>query len=97
MLLLALRFYAGGGMLITFGDFCGVSKSTASIVVRKVSAAICMLRDQYLKYPQSDEEIDECVKNFYRIARFPRVIAALDCTHIKIQSPGLSVKAVSSK
>lgn len=25
---------------------------------------------------------------FYRIAAFPRVIGALDCTHVKIQSPG---------
>lgn len=25
---------------------------------------------------------------FYRFAKFPSVIGAIDCTHIKIQSPG---------
>ncbi|KAB0801261.1 hypothetical protein PPYR_05615 [Photinus pyralis] len=34
---------------------------------------------------------EECMiiqQGFYRIAAFPRVLLALDCTHVKIQSPG---------
>lgn len=38
--------------------------------------------------PYTNEEISELKQNFYNIARFPRCIGALDCTHIKIQSPG---------
>lgn len=89
MYLLTLRFFASGGMLIASGDFCGVSKSTASNVVRKVSIAICSLCDQYIQFPETEEETNATVMDFYRIAKFPRVIAALDCTHVKIQSPGL--------
>ncbi|KAJ3663949.1 hypothetical protein Zmor_008162 [Zophobas morio] len=27
-------------------------------------------------------------QGFYQLARFPQVVGALDCTHIKIKSPG---------
>lgn len=49
--------------------------------------AIANLRPQYIKMP-SDEEIDELRQSCYNIARFPRCIGAVDCTHIKIISPG---------
>lgn len=88
MFLLTLRFYASGGMLISSGDFCGVSKSTASRVVKKVSYQIAMLRNEYIKFPGSNEEIKKTVLDFYKISKFPRVLTALDCTHVKIQSPG---------
>lgn len=38
--------------------------------------------------PQSRAEIQEVQAGFYKIAKFPKVIGAIDCTHIKIQSPG---------
>lgn len=90
MLLLTLRFYATGSFLNTIGDIAGVHKSTASIVIRKVSHAIASLRDQYINLPQGNE-IQEVNRGFYEIASFPRIIGAIDCTHIKIQSPGMHV------
>ncbi|CAH2092639.1 unnamed protein product [Euphydryas editha] len=60
-LLLALRFYALGTMLLSVGDFIGVS-------------LVCVCK--------SNTE-----DGFYRIARFPRVQGAIDCTHVRIQSP----------
>ncbi|KAI4458813.1 hypothetical protein MML48_7g00005474 [Holotrichia oblita] len=87
MLLLTLRFYATGAFLNTVGDIAGVHKSTASKVIRKVSHAIASLRPQYINLPEGDE-IREVNQGFYEIASFPRVIGAIDCTHIKIQSPG---------
>lgn len=38
--------------------------------------------------PESEEEIKKVQEEFYNISRFPRCIGALDCTHVKIQSPG---------
>lgn len=32
-------------------------------------------------------EIMELKVKFYGLARFPKVIGAIDCTHIKLQSP----------
>ncbi|KAJ3645974.1 hypothetical protein Zmor_023589 [Zophobas morio] len=38
--------------------------------------------------PENELEIREAQNNVYHIARFPRVIGAPDCTHVKIESPG---------
>lgn len=88
MVLLTLRFYASGSFLITTGDFSGIHKSTASKVINKVSRAIAQLSPLYIKFPNTEEEIGRLRQKFYNIAKFPRCIGALDCTHIKIQSPG---------
>ena len=88
MILLALRFYASGSFLITCGDFCGVSVATASRIVKKVSEAIAGLSRKYIHMPCSEEAQDRTKREFYDIARFPRVIECIDCTHIRLQSPG---------
>ncbi|CAI6359257.1 unnamed protein product [Macrosiphum euphorbiae] len=87
-LLLTLRFYATGSFLITAGDFLGVSKSSACVIVRTVSTAIASLCHQFIRMPTTDEEVYTLQRCFYKIARFPRAIGAIDCTHIRIQSPG---------
>lgn len=88
MLLLTLRLYATGSMLVVAGDFCGVHKSTACKVVRKVSRAIASLRLQFIHFPETNQNILKTRQGFYDIARFPRCIGAIDCTHVRIQSPG---------
>lgn len=69
------------------GDAGGVSIATASRVVTRVSRAIASLRPRYIKMPEGDNAT-EVKQAFYNIARFPRCIGAIDCTHVKIQSPG---------
>lgn len=80
-ILLTLRFYALGTMLVAVGDYIGVSKSAASRIVRDVSQAIARLYPKYI-YVHSNTTED-----FYNIARFPRVLGAIDGTHILMQSP----------
>ncbi|XP_031353425.1 putative nuclease HARBI1 isoform X2 [Photinus pyralis] len=87
-LLLTLRLYATGSMLIAVGDFIGVDKSTASRIVKKVTTAICTLAGIYIQMPRMENAIRRNQLAFYNIARFPRVIGAIDCTHVRIQSPG---------
>ncbi|XP_031333815.1 putative nuclease HARBI1 [Photinus pyralis] len=86
-LLICLRFYASGNMLITVGDFAGVHKSSVCHIIKRVSSALCTLRPMYVSLP-TEEECMIIQQGFYRIAAFPRVLLALDCTHVKIQSPG---------
>lgn len=88
MFLLTLRFYATGSMLIVVGDFIGVDKSTASRVVDKVSQEIAKLGKTYIRFPTTQEEIRKINLGFYNIAKFPLCVGAIDCTHVKIQSPG---------
>lgn len=91
-ILLVLRFCATGCMLQTIGDFAGIHKTTASQIVKKVLSAISLLAPDYIKMPMSQQEVEKTKRNFYDIAKFPRVIGAIDCTHIKIISPGIYVK-----
>lgn len=88
MVLLTLRLFATGCFLKVVGDFGGVDKATVSRVVKKVAAAIANLRKEYISMPKTREEMQEVRQQFYKIAKFPRCIGAIDCTHIKIQSPG---------
>ena len=86
-LLIALRYYATGSSQITIGDYVGVSKPTVHRIVHRVSALIANL-DHYLQFPNTEEGIRKEQLAFYNIARFPKVVGAMDCPHIKIRSPG---------
>jgi len=41
--------------------------------------------------PRSQTEIDLVQDDFFLIRNFPKVIGAIDCTHIKIQSPNSNI------
>ncbi|XP_024875235.1 putative nuclease HARBI1, partial [Temnothorax curvispinosus] len=84
-LLLAFRFYVTGSYLISAGDFSGVSKTSAHRVVHRVTNAIARLRPRFIKFPTFADEIKTEQIKFFDIARFPRVVGCIDCTHIKIQ------------
>nr|CAI5830348.1 unnamed protein product [Callosobruchus analis] len=66
---------------MTVGDFSGISKSTAHRIIHRVSAAIA-------KFPEAVDDVKRAQTEFYKIASFPRVLGAIDCTHVKIKSPG---------
>lgn len=87
-LLMTLRFYACGCMIIAVADFGGVSKTTACLIIHRVTQAIAALKSRFIYMPEDVDEMNEVYEGFYKIARFPRVLGTLDCTHVKIQSPG---------
>lgn len=74
--------------MITIGDFIGVNKSTACRIIHRVTIAIAALRPLYINLPNNPEALKVIQLKFYNKTRFPRVIGCMDCTHIKIQSPG---------
>ncbi|XP_054091976.1 putative nuclease HARBI1 [Zeugodacus cucurbitae] len=88
MLLLTLRFFATGCMQRTSGDLCGVSKSSSCRAIKRVCHNISLLRKRFITIPLELESQREIHKQFYKISKFPRVLAAMDCTHVRIISPG---------
>lgn len=88
MLCATLRFYATGSIVQVAADFSGIHTSTCGKIIHKVSNTLAHLRPDYIRMPQNEEEIVNTRQGFYNISRFPRCIGALDCTHIKLQSPG---------
>ncbi|XP_063838190.1 putative nuclease HARBI1 [Ostrinia nubilalis] len=87
-ILLTLRFYATGTMQQCSGDLFGISKSAACKVIHLVSRTISTKFIHLIAMPQSSEEVKEVMAKFYSIAKFPSVVGAIDCTHIRIMSPG---------
>nr|XP_015839407.1 PREDICTED: putative nuclease HARBI1 [Tribolium castaneum] len=84
MWFVTLRFYATGSFLQIVSDF----SATACRIVYKVSKAIARLETIFIKLPNTNQEIQSNSREFYNIARFAKCIGALDCTPIKITSPG---------
>lgn len=68
----------------------GVSKTSACGIIKNVTNAIASLQPQFIYecMPRNDEELQQTKLKFYQIARFPHVIGAVDCTHVRLQSPG---------
>lgn len=85
---MTLRFYATGSMLIVMGDFGGIDPGTASRVIAAVSIELAGLLLTYIRMPLTDQDLEETKNEFKEIANFPNVIGAIDCTHVRIQSPG---------
>ncbi|KAF0703332.1 putative nuclease HARBI1 [Aphis craccivora] len=87
-LYMMLRYLATGSFLLCISDFAGVSESSARRYVHQVCRAIARQRPNFISFPTNDVDEKRIVNGFYSLSRFPRVVGAVDCTHIKIQSPG---------
>lgn len=68
-----------------------VHKSTICRTIKRVSQSICRLRSQFIDFPRNVEKRNIIQTGFYHLRGFPRVIGAVDCTHIKIQSPNANI------
>nr|CAI5856837.1 unnamed protein product [Callosobruchus analis] len=52
-----------------------------AVFVAHVSHAVATLRPQKVKMPEPREHI-RAQNEFYNIARYPKTLAAIDCTHV---------------
>lgn len=86
--LVTLQYYASGSFMRCVGDMSGLHKSTVCRIIHRVTRAIAKLRPHYINLPANDEEKLAVATDFYKISRFPKVLGAIDCTHIQILSPG---------
>ena len=87
-LLIPLRYYATGTFQLVVGDSFGADKSIVSRIVHKVSRILCRLFPKFVTFPHSQASIQSMMSGFYATAAFPRILGAIDCTHIPIQSIG---------
>ncbi|CAI6353257.1 unnamed protein product [Macrosiphum euphorbiae] len=87
-LYMLLRYLATGSFLLAISDFVGVSESSACRYIHQTCRAIAKQKPKFMAFPMNDVDTKRVFTGFYNRSRFPRVIGAIDCTHIKIQSPG---------
>lgn len=86
-LLLALRFYVTGAFQNVVGDHFQIAKSTTCRIIHKVTHEIALLRNRYITMPNNEQRNSVC-SEFFKINGFPNVCGAIDCIHVRIQSPG---------
>lgn len=58
-------------------------------IIKQVTKALVALRPQFIKLPTTNDDLMLIRRQFYESAGFPGVVGAVDCTHMKIQSPGM--------
>lgn len=87
-LLILLRFMAAGSMQVVVADIVGVSQTSVSRILPEVCMALLQHLRTFIRMPETAHERQEAAARFYEIAEFPRTIGAIDCTHVKIDSPG---------
>lgn len=59
-----------------------------SRIIRKVVAALAGKMSNFIKFSVQPMALQRTKEGFYNIAQFPQCIGAIDCTHVKIKSPG---------
>jgi hypothetical protein len=88
MVFITLRYLATGAMGQLIGDSNGVDKATVSRAIPKVINAIARRRAEFINMPDNEQAKNKIKQSFFNISKFPRCVGAVDCTHVKIQSPG---------
>lgn len=88
-MLTLLRLFATGGHLDAVADFAGMHTSTVSRIIVRVSEAIARLAPNYISMTNNMDDILKTQEDFFDVARFPKVIGAIDCSHFRILSPGI--------
>ncbi|CAN7945794.1 unnamed protein product, partial [Ixodes hexagonus] len=87
-LLVTLRFYGAGTFQVVTGDLVHVSQPTVCRAVGIVTRLIARhLFQQLVCFPDASQ-FGTVMCEFYELARFPGVTGCIDCTHVRIKSPG---------
>ena len=83
----SLNFLAQKGFFRLNGDVIGVSKSSVSICLREFLKAFIKYANRFIRFPVEEERLRAIRQDFYEIKGFPKVIGAIDGTHIEIIAP----------
>ncbi|KAM7309719.1 putative nuclease HARBI1 [Ixodes scapularis] len=87
-LLVTLRFYGAGAFQIVTGDLVNVSQPTVCRTVGVVTRLIARHLFKKLVHFPDASQLNNVRREFFEIAGFPGVTGCIDCTHVRINSPG---------
>lgn len=84
-----LRLFATGSFqtLISESEFFMVSQAFISLTLEKFLGAMMSIAKSFINFPRTDEELRMICQGFYSKFRFPNVVGAIDCTHIRLKRP----------
>lgn len=84
-----LRYVADPGFQSGIGEEVGVHQTTVSRTVAMVMEKIIAKAHMWIKFPSSQNAIDEAKQLWQTEFSFPSAIGVVDCTHIKILKPAV--------
>uniref|UniRef100_UPI00398F42D5 putative nuclease HARBI1 n=1 Tax=Pristiophorus japonicus TaxID=55135 RepID=UPI00398F42D5 len=84
---IALNFYATGSFQSATADIANISQFSAHCSIRQVTDALYRRRVDYISFPMTRDKQVERQARFARIAEFPRVQGAINCTHVGLRAP----------
>lgn len=87
-ILITLRFYATDTFQCVLDDLVNVTQPTVLRVVKSVTYEIANLSSEFIKMPETIENIRKTKSGFFELGGFPNILGCVDGTYIKIQSPG---------
>ena len=65
----------------------GHGMSTAQTICEEFENALCNLKDRYIRFPYTDQEVEEVMDLFEEQYHFPQIVGAIDGCHIEIKAP----------
>ncbi|XP_051253285.1 putative nuclease HARBI1 [Dicentrarchus labrax] len=86
MVCVTLRWFASGSFLYSVGDAENLNKGTICRTIRRVCLALKSFSNIFITFPGHRRPL-YIQEEFYKIAAFPNIIGAVDCTHIRIKRP----------
>ena len=91
----ALYFLSTGSYYRVLGDSSDINLSVASIcrIVHRFTLALCNLKDHFIRFPTTPDEINKSQQNFYSQHRIPNVVGLIDGTHVQVIAPSVNEEA----
>ena len=80
------RLANGSAFMITGLQF-GLGKSTSIDICHEFVGALVRRKDDFIKFPSTEEEVLRTIGTFSQLSDFPMVVGAIDGSHIPIVAP----------
>ena len=74
-------------IIISIAPAMNVKKSTVIEAVQDVAESLFNLRNEYIKFPETEQETAAIIRTFEEYSDLPNIAGAIDGTHIRIEAP----------
>ena len=69
------------------GSNFGLGKATAKFITNDVVDALVTRYNDFIKFPETEQETRSAIDKFQRLGDFPQVVGAIDGTYIQVVAP----------
>ncbi|XP_055628999.1 putative nuclease HARBI1 [Toxorhynchites rutilus septentrionalis] len=84
-----LRYLGDPGFQVGVGEDLGIHQTTVCKTIWAVCKAIVIKANDWIRFPQTTQELEHEKKVWLSKHRMPGAIGAIDCTHILIKRPNI--------